>query len=130
MLGSLDTRLTSTYLCMLLSPSLAGSMILYPTQPLRGRVATLEVNTEDWDLEKSDLSPHYFWVLEVTRHRKNEMMDELTLAHSTKKIQEEILADFSKKNSLQCDSHHVLLLGQSFISNNILEADSCIKCIE
>lgn len=36
----------------------------------------------------------------------------------------------SAKNSLQCDPCHVLLLGQSLTSNNILGADSYIKCIE
>lgn len=39
---------------------------------------TLEVNTEDWDFEKSDSYIHYVRLLELTRHRKNEMMDELT----------------------------------------------------
>lgn len=130
MLCYFDMRMTSTYLCMLPSTSLAGSIILSLTQPLWG-LAILEVNTEDWDLEKSAPCPHYFWLLGVTRHRKNEMMDELTLVHSTKKVQEEILADLSKKKiSLQCDPCHVLLLGQSFISNNNLGADSYIKCIE
>lgn len=55
-------------------------------------------------------------------------MDELTLVHSTKKAEKEILADLSKNKKinkfLQCDPLHVLLLGQSFISNNTSDADS------
>lgn len=53
--------------------------------------------TEGWDLEKSGPSSHYSWLLDLSRHWKNEMMDELTLVHSTKKLQEEIPADLSKK---------------------------------
>lgn len=36
----------------------------------------------------------------------------------------------SAESSLQCDPCHVLLLGQSLISNNILGADSYMKCTE
>lgn len=36
----------------------------------------------------------------------------------------------SAKSSLQCDLCHVPLLEQSLISNNILGADSYMKCIE
>lgn len=121
-------RPTSTYLCTLLSTPLARSVILYPTQPLPGRVATLEVNTEDRDLEKSDPSPHYFSLLEVTRHRKNEMMDDTCALN--KEDTRGNSGWCQQKKSLQCDPCHVVLLGQSFISNNILGTDSYIKCIE
>lgn len=131
MLPSVDMRLTSTYVYYQAYLWLKAWFFLWLSS-CRG-LPTVEVNTENQNFEKLNPFPLYFWILEVTRHRKkwnDGWVDTWVLNKEVTRVNSG-WAQQKKKPSLWYDPLHVLLLGQSFISNNSLEADSsCNKSIE
>lgn len=68
MLPPVDMRLTSTYVHYQAYLWLKARFFSWLSS-CRG-LPTVEVNTENQDLEMLNPFPLYFWLLEVTRHRK------------------------------------------------------------